>query len=60
MKIGDTFKVDTYRIKQYEEQRVVDVVTISEIPKPKARLVLVHSPKLQADVLIPRSELKEM
>ena len=54
---GDSYKIDTYKVKQYEEKRVVDTVTVVDTPQSRAKLVLVHSPYLGSDVLVPRSEL---
>ena len=59
MKVGDKFKIDTYRVSQYENERIVDEVTIVEEPKRNQKKVLVHSPKLQANVLIFKKDLVE-
>ena len=65
MKINqnDTFHVDTYRVKQYEDTRVVDDVTVLSVlsaPSAKAKQVLCYSPYLRANVLIPIGELKKI
>ena len=57
MKVGDKFKIDTYRVSQYKNERVVDEVTILEEPKRNQKKVLVYSPKLQANVLIFKKDL---
>ena len=58
IKAGQTYHIDTFRVIQYEEMRVVDNVTTIETPKKSDKRVLVYSPYLEASVLIPKSELK--
>ena len=57
---GNTYKIDSYSVRQYEERRVVDVVTVVDAPPKFAKTVLVHSPSLMADVRVPIKELKIM
>ncbi len=52
------YKIDTDRVSQYEGERVVDTVTLLEEPKKGAKKALVYSPKLQANVLVYRKDLK--
>lgn len=52
------FRIDSDRVSQYEGERVVDTVTLVEEPKKGAKKVLVYSPKLQANVLVYRKDLK--
>lgn len=54
----DQYKIDTDRVSQYEGERIVDVVTLLEKPAKGAKKVLVYSPKLQANVLVYRNDLK--
>ena len=58
--VFDLFKIDSYKVEQYEETRVVDTVIVVSTPKPRQRLVLCFSPKLRGNVLIPKSELKQI
>lgn len=60
IKEGDVFHIDTYRVSQYEEKRVVDDVTILSSPKKNEKKVLVHSPYLMADVVVFISDLKNI
>lgn len=53
-----TFRIDSDRVSQYEGERVVDTVTLVEEPKKGAKKALVYSPKLQANVLVYRKDLK--
>lgn len=48
-------KVDSYNVKQYENERFVDYVILLE--KPKNKYVLCYSKKYRANVLIPKNEL---
>ncbi len=57
MKKDDKFKIDSTRVSQYENTRIVDVVTVIETPKKYQKKVLVHSPYLFADVLVFKNEL---
>ena len=59
-RLADTFHVDTYLVKQYEDTRVVDDVTVLSAPSAKAKQVLCYSPYLRANVLIPIGELKKI
>jgi hypothetical protein len=56
LEIDKHYKIDTYKVSQYEEKRVVDIVKILTIYR---REVLCYSPYLRADVLIPKSEVGE-
>lgn len=58
LNVGDRFYIDTYRVSQYEDMRVVDVVEIVEIPKKYAKKVLCYSKKLLANILVFRTDLK--
>ena len=58
MKIGSEFNIDTYRVSQYKGERIVDTVRILVVPKKTDRRVLVYSPKLMADILVWKSDLK--
>ena len=60
IKEGQTYHIDTDRVSQHEGTRVVDDVTIEEAPKKDDKKVLVHSPYLQASVLVHKSELKNI
>jgi hypothetical protein len=61
MKIQEntTYHIDCSNVKQYENERIVDDVTVIEV-KPRSPLVLVYSPKLRANVLVRRKELKSI
>ena len=50
-------RIDCYNVKQYENERFVDVVNILENAKRNQRFVLCYSPKYRANVLIPEKEL---
>ena len=58
MKKNDTYKIDSYNVKQYENMRIVDIVTLIETPKKYSKLILVYSPLLRANILVKRNELK--
>ena len=58
MKTGNVFHIDTGEVSQYEDKRVVDDVTIVEEPKKYSKKVLVYSPKLGANILVKRKDLK--
>lgn len=60
MKENDKYHIDTDRVSQYEGERVVDNVTIVEAPTKHQKKVLVHSPKLQANVLVFKTDLKAL
>jgi endonuclease IV len=60
IKEGDKFHIDTYRVSQYEETRIVDDVIVEETPAKNAKKVLVHSPYLMASVLVFIRDLKEL
>lgn len=53
------YRLDSNRVKQYEETHVVDDVKVLEQPKKGAKTVLVHSPYLMANVLVHRKDLKK-
>jgi hypothetical protein len=55
---SDIAFIDTYRVKQYEEKRVVSAVIVLETPKKTDKYVLCHSSYLEADVLVLKSDLK--
>jgi hypothetical protein len=52
------YKVDSYRVSQYENQRIVDTVTLLENPKKCAKKAIVYSPMLRANVRVYLSDLK--
>lgn len=58
MKKGAKYHVDSYRVAQYENERIVDIVTIIEPPKKYAKKVLCYSPKLMANILVYKNDLK--
>lgn len=60
IKAGDVFHIDTYRVNQYEEKRVVDNVTVITNPKKYSKKTLVHSPYLMANVFVFISDLKNI
>lgn len=60
MRENDVFKVDTYNVKDYEEKRVVDLVSIVHEPSDHAKIVLVYIPSLMASCLVPVKELKQV
>ncbi len=60
MKEGNKYKIDTYRVSQYEGQRVVDTVELLETPSKYQKKVLVASPKLMATILVYRNDLKKI
>jgi len=55
---GKKYHIDTYGVSQHPERVVDDVTVISEAGS--GSMVLVYSPYLQANVLVPKSELKEI
>ena len=58
-KKGDVCTIDTYRVKQCENERVVSVVRVLKTPKKTDKTVLVHSQTLQADILVYKSDLRQ-
>jgi hypothetical protein len=54
------YHIDSYRVSQYENERIVDVVEVVETPKKNAKKVLCYSPKLMANILVFRNDLKEI
>ena len=49
-------KLDSYEVKQYENERIVDEVELlEEIGRKK--WILVYSPKLLANILVPVKDL---
>lgn len=58
MKAGNAYNIDTYRVSQYEGERIIDKVSVVEVPKKTDKKVLVHSPKLMANILVYKSDLK--
>lgn len=52
------FKLDSYRVKQYENERIVDIVDyIPDVKDKNKQYVLVHSPKLKAEILAPKKDM---
>ena len=60
MKIGSKYHIDTERVSQYKGERVIDTVSVLVVPTKAQKKVLVHSPKLQASVLVFKSDLKHI
>ena len=60
MKKNQKFRIDSYRVSQYENERIADTVTILEIPKRFAKKVLCYSPMLKANILVFRNDLKQI
>jgi len=60
MKQGDKFHIDTYEVKQYENERIVDDVEVIDPFLKRSRYALVYSPKLNANVLVKKTDLKEI
>lgn len=58
MKKNDVFKIDTYRVPQYGEKRVVSQVRVLETPRKTDKRVLCYVEHLRADCLIFKSDLK--
>lgn len=58
IKSGNSFKIDTYRVDQYEGTRIVDTVIIEQSPRKYAKTVLVYIPSLMASHFVPITELK--
>jgi hypothetical protein len=54
MKIGTPYNIDC----EFEGERLTDEIRILVVPTKKQRKVLVYSPKLRANILIWRKELK--
>lgn len=52
-------KLDSYDVKQYEGERIVDLVILDEDEKwpTKKKFVLVYSKKLLANILAPVADL---
>ena len=53
--VGEVYYVDSYDVSQYEGSRFVDDVTVLEFAGDK--LMLCHSPKYRANVLVLRKDL---
>lgn len=53
----NTYFIDTCDVIQYKGERIVDEVTIVKKPKKTDKTVLVHSPKLQANILVYKRDL---
>ena len=60
LKEGEKLKLDSYRVKQYENERVCDEVTVLEDSSSKKKLMLCYSPKLAANILVPREDLNKL
>lgn len=56
---GRVLQLDSYQVKQYENERIVDEVEVLEPSSARAKWVLVYSPKLMANILVPKSDLTE-
>ena len=57
IKEDNVFHIDTNKVSQYEETRIVDNVTVVETPKKTDKKVLVYSPYLMSNVLVFKSDL---
>jgi hypothetical protein len=55
---NNQYRIDSYRVSQYENQRIVDSVILLENPSKCAKKALVYSPMLRANVLVYLSDLK--
>ena len=60
MKEGDKFKIDSYKVKQWEEKRVVSEVEVLETPKKYAKNVLVNVKSLRTVAIVPIKELTSL
>lgn len=60
IQVGQKFHIDSYEVKQYENKRVVDDVEVFDVFSGKTKYVLVYSPKLNANVLVKKTDLKEI
>lgn len=58
MKKGDKLHIDSLRVSQYENERIVDDVVLLEKPKRNSKKVLVYSSKLRANILVFKNDLK--
>lgn len=58
IQIGQKYKIDSYRVSQYENERIVDIVEVVESPKKFQKKVLCFSPKLQANILVFATDMK--
>ncbi len=58
---GDIFRIDTYDVQQYENERIVDTVTVIDESKnlDRKKWILCQSPKLFANILVARHDLKD-
>ena len=54
-RVGKKYHIDT----DFENERLVDNVTILECPGKNQKKVLVHSPALRADILVSKKDLME-
>lgn len=57
MKENDLFKIDTYRVSQYKEKRVVSQVRVLQTPRKADKRVLCYVESLHANCLIFKSDL---
>ena len=53
LKIGYVIKVDSCKVKKHEGKRILGEVQVLKIPSPKSKFVLVESPDLLANILVP-------
>jgi hypothetical protein len=53
------YKVDSYRVKQYENERIVCEVEVIEDCKYK-KFILCYSESLRANLLVPRKDIFEL
>ena len=51
-KAFETYKIDTYQVSQYENERVCSEVQLLEVPKKYAKRVLCYVAVLKADCLV--------
>ena len=55
---GTILKLDSYSVKQYENERVVDNVEVLEDSSGRSKWVLVYSPHLSANILVNKADLE--
>lgn len=59
LKAGTFFKLDSYSVKQYENEHIVDEVEVLQDCSGRTKWVLVYSKVLQANILVPKIDLCE-
>lgn len=59
LKAGTFYKLDSYCVKQYESERIVDEVEVLQDCSGRTKWVLVYSKVLQANILVPKIDLNE-